>query len=252
MKWPLPFEKNEHRGQGWYLMLKRAVNVLGMAVRESGQALDRVGCRLQNNHIFKEKFSRHRSIMNIYNKYPDIAEDAFIAPSASVIGDVKIANASSIWYNCVLRGDLNGIRIGSFTNIQDRTVLITSKDNPHGLPASIVIGDFVTIGHGAIIQACTIERESLIGMGAIIGEGCHIETNAMIAAGSVVPNGVRIPSGELWAGNIAKFVRKLTPDEIAFLQRSAEEYVEVAHKHRDEFLPVGTNYMKVEELNAQK
>eukprot|EP00299_Pterocystis_sp_00344_P003313 c1385_g1_i1.p1 GENE.c1385_g1_i1~~c1385_g1_i1.p1 ORF type:complete len:253 (+),score=45.46 c1385_g1_i1:1-759(+) len=232
-------------------MLKRVVHLFGLAVRETGQALDRAGCRLQDKFIFEEKISRHRQIMNLFDRHPHLSVDSFVAPSASVIGDVMVADRSSIWYNSVLRADLNSIRIGSYTNIQDRAVILTAKDNPHGLSAAVQIGDYVTIGQGALLHACQIHRESMIGMGAVIGEGCIIEEGAIIGAGAVVPAGTRVPSMEYWAGNPAKYVRKVTKEEKGYITTFAENYYATSLKHREEFLPYSTAYIDLEQLQKR-
>ena len=189
--------------------------------------------------------------MNLYDKHPVVAVDAFVAPSASVIGDVKIADKASVWYNCVLRGDLNGIRIGAYSNIQDRSVLLTSKDNPNGLAAGCEVGDYVTIGQGSMLQACKVEGFSMIGMGAVVGEGSVVEEHSIVGPGSVVAPGTLVPSGEYWAGNPAKFVRKIDADEKAYIQASAEKYYATTEQHKEEFLPYGTGYVELEKAQKQ-
>jgi carbonic anhydrase/acetyltransferase-like protein (isoleucine patch superfamily) len=186
--------------------------------------------------------------MNLYDKHPTLAVDAFIAPSASVIGDVKVADKSSVWYNCVLRGDINYIRVGAYTNIQDRTVLLTSKDNPNGLGAGVEVGDFVTVGQGSLLHACKIESSTMLGMGTVVGEGCVVQENCITAPGTVLPPGTLVPAGEYWAGNPAKFVRKIDTDEKTYIQASAEKYYANTEKHMAEFLPFGTGYIEVEKL----
>uniref|UniRef100_A0A7S1XG36 Gamma carbonic anhydrase n=1 Tax=Compsopogon caeruleus TaxID=31354 RepID=A0A7S1XG36_9RHOD len=206
---------------------------VGMMVRETGQALDRAGCRLQGKYAFREQLSRHRPVMNLMDKVPRLVGSVFVAPSASVIGDVEIGAESSVWYGTVLRGDVNAISIGERTNIQDRAVVHVSQ---HGLsaPAPTVIGSRVTIGHGAIIHAATIEDEALVGMGSVLLDGCVVRRHSLIAAGSLVSPGTEIPSGELWAGSPAKMMRKLTDDEIQGIINSAVKYAELAPIHAAE------------------
>eukprot|EP00741_Cyanophora_paradoxa_P003752 tig00000093_g3647.t1 len=170
--------------------------------------------------------------MNIYDKKPSVADGTFIAPSASVIGDVKIGPKSSIWYGSVVRGDVNYVTIGEETNVQDRCVIHVAKiagNNP------TKIGNKVTIGHGAVIHACTIEDEVIIGMGATVLDGAVVQKHAIVAAGAVVPPGKTVPSGELWAGNPAKFLRTVTDAEKAFFTKSATEYTKLAEDHADEW-----------------
>lgn len=157
---------------------------------------------------------------------PNIRETCFVADSAEIIGKVSIGEYTSIWYNCVLRGDENSIVIGDYTNIQDGTVIHISKDY------STEIGDYVTVGHKAIVHACKIGNNVLVGMGAIILDGAEVEDNVLIGAGSIITTGKKIPSGSLVLGSPAKVVRSLTNDEIEQLKQSAIDYVKYAEKHK--------------------
>ncbi len=157
---------------------------------------------------------------------PQIHDSCFIADSAELIGKVEIGENTSVWYNCVLRGDENSIRIGKHTNIQDGTVIHISKEY------STDIGDYVTVGHKAIVHACRIGDNVLVGMGAIILDGAEIEDNVLIGAGSIVTPGKIIPSGSLVLGSPAKVVRELSSEEIEQLKQSAVDYVENAEKHK--------------------
>ncbi len=150
----------------------------------------------------------------------------FIAPSADVVGDVVMGACSSIWYQAVLRGDGDPIRIGRCSNIQDGCILHTDKGYP------IVIGDYVTIGHGAIIHGCTIGDNTLIGMGAIILNGAEIGKNCLIGAGALVTQGVKIPDGMMVLGSPAKVRRVLTSEEIEKNREAAEEYLNLSSKMR--------------------
>ncbi|PIN06212.1 Dynactin, subunit p25 [Handroanthus impetiginosus] len=214
--------------------LGRAVYILGNWIRGTGQAMDRLGCRLQGSYYIPEEISRHRTLMNIFDKSPVVDKNAFIAPSASVIGDVQVGQGSSIWYGSVLRGDVNSISVGSGTNIQDNSLVHVAKSNVSGRVLPTVIGNNVTIGHSAVIHACTIEDEAFVGMGATLLDGAVVEKHAMVAAGSLVRQNTRVPSGEVWAGNPAKFLRKLTDEEIAFISQSATNYVNLAKVHAAE------------------
>jgi carbonic anhydrase/acetyltransferase-like protein (isoleucine patch superfamily) len=231
-------------------MLRKVTFEVGRAVRETGQALDRLGLRVLGDNAFNERFSRHRQVMNLYDKRPVIAHDVWVAPNATIVGDVEICNDASVWYNVVIRGDLNQVRIGNRTNIQDRTVIHTASTTNAGLSPGASIGNDVTIGHGCILYSCTIENNSLIGMGSIILDGALIESNTIIAAGSVVPPGRRVPSGQLWAGNPAKYVRDISEDEVSDIVKQAKEYKSIAETHSDEFLPYGTAYLDAEKIKA--
>lgn len=214
--------------------LGRAFYAVGFWIRETGQALDRLGCRLQGNYTFQEQLSRHRTLMNVFDKVPMADKEAFIAPSASIVGDVQIGRGSSIWYGCVLRGDANNISIGSGTNIQDHSLVHVAKSNLAGKVLPTIIGDNVTIGHSAVLHGCTVEDEAFIGMGATLLDGVFVETHAMVAAGALVRQNTRIPCGEVWGGNPARFLRKLTEDEMSFISKSAINYAELAQIHAAE------------------
>lgn len=172
--------------------------------------------------------------MNVYDKAPFVDKDAFVAPSASIIGDVKIGSRASIWYGCVVRGDVNNIRIGSGTNIQDNSLVHVAKSNLPGKVLPTIIGDNVTVGHSAVLHGCTVEDEAFVGMGATLLDGVHVEKNAMVAAGALVRQNTRIPCGEVWGGNPARFLRKLTEEEIAFISQSASNYINLAQVHAAE------------------
>lgn len=166
-------------------------------------------------------------ILPYKNIFPKIDQGVFIAPTAAIIGDVTIKTGSGIWFNCVLRGDVEPITIGKNTNIQDGTVVHCTRGG-----GKTIIGDNVTIGHKALIHACTLEDASFIGMGAILMDNVVVETGAMVAAGSLVTPNKIIRKGEIWAGNPAKFFRNLSQEEADFIYISAENY----RKHVQEYL----------------
>ncbi|PPR88098.1 hypothetical protein GOBAR_AA32602 [Gossypium barbadense] len=213
--------------------LGKAIYTVGFWIRETGQTLDRLGCRLQGNYDFQEQLSRHRTLMNVFDKVPVVDRDAFVAPSASVIGDVQVGRGSSIWYGCVLR-DVNNISIGSGTNIQDNSLVHVAKSNLSGKVLPTIIGSNVTVGHSAVLHGCTVEDEAFVGMGATLLDGVYVEKHAMVAAGALVRQNTRIPCGEVWGGNPAKFLRKLTEEEMAFISQSALNYSNLAQVHAAE------------------
>jgi carbonic anhydrase/acetyltransferase-like protein (isoleucine patch superfamily) len=171
-------------------------------------------------------------IMPYAGKYPRIAPDAFIAPTAVIIGDVEIGARASVWFGCVLRGDTNSIRVGAGTNIQDGTIVHCNHLPEGGDPAApgyrTTIGAGITIGHMAMIHACTLEDGCFVGMRAAVIDGAIVESRAMVAAGAMVTPGKRVRAGELWAGSPAKLMRSLTEDEIAGFAYSAEHYSRLA------------------------
>lgn len=164
---------------------------------------------------------------------PKIDPAAFVAETATVIGDVEIGAGASIWYACTLRGDINRIRVGRNTNIQDGTVIHVNHDpegdyreTGGGMPT--FIGDDVTVGHMAVIHACTLEDGSFVGMRAVVMDEAVVENRAMVAAGALVSPGKRVPSGQLWAGTPARFVRDLTAEELDYMPYLSEHYCQLA------------------------
>ncbi len=157
---------------------------------------------------------------------PVIDPTAFIAETAVVIGDVSIGPESSIWYNVVARGDVNFIRIGSRTNIQDLTMLhVTHKKHADDPGAPLVIGNNVTVGHSVTLHGCTVEDGAFIGMQAIVMDKVVVGAGALVGARALVTEGTVIPPHTLWVGAPAQYKRDLTPDERAWLARSAGNYV---------------------------
>ncbi|HOW52352.1 MAG TPA: gamma carbonic anhydrase family protein [bacterium] len=182
-------------------------------------------------------------IAGYLNTFPRIDEKAFVFKGATVIGDVVIGPESNIWFGVVLRGDVNYIRIGARTNIQDNaTVHVTTALYP------TEIGDEVTVGHNAVIHGSTIGDRTLIGMGAVLLDGCRIGKNVIVAAGSIVRMKSVIPDGVLVAGNPAVIKRDITEDERLFFERSAANYVKYSYN----YLTSSSDILySREELNAE-
>jgi len=166
---------------------------------------------------------------------PKIAENCFISPSADIVGDVEIGEESSVWFQVVVRGDVNHVRIGDRTNIQDGSVLHVTRDKPPQKGAPLIIGDDVTIGHRVTLHGCTLKNRILVGMGAVIMDGAVIDDDSMVAAGALVTKGKVFPKKSLIQGSPATAVRELTADEISFLKRSATNYVGDAKIYNEEF-----------------
>lgn len=156
---------------------------------------------------------------------PQLAENVYIAPGAFVIGRVKIAQGANIWYNTVLRGDVDEIHVGRYTNIQDNSTVHVVCGSP------AVIGDYVTVGHGAIIHGCTVGNNCLIGMGAILLNYAEIGDNCIIAAGSLIPERKKIPPNSLVMGSPGKVVRQLTEEDIEKIRESSLSYHELAQDY---------------------
>jgi len=165
---------------------------------------------------------------------PTIAANAFIDEMALVIGDVTIGEDASLWPMVVARGDVNSITIGARTNIQDGSVLHVTADNEYNPGGSaLLIGEDVTVGHGAILHACTIDNFSLVGMGATILDGAVIEDRVMVGAGALVAPGKRLESGYLYMGSPARQARPLKEKELAWLEYSSGHYVALKNNHME-------------------
>lgn len=160
---------------------------------------------------------------------PKIHESAYISHDANIIGDVEIAEDASVWFGSMLRGDVNYIRIGARTNIQDQTIIHVSSK---GLPT--IVEENVTVGHRVTLHACYVESGCLIGMGAIVMDGARIGKNSLVAAGALVTPGTQIPPNSLVIGSPAKVKRALTEAELAQLEWSWRNYVELKNHYRDE------------------
>jgi carbonic anhydrase/acetyltransferase-like protein (isoleucine patch superfamily) len=169
-----------------------------------------------------------KNIQTFQNKTPQLANHAYVHESATIIGEVTIGENSSVWPSTVIRGDVNFIRIGKNSNIQDLSMLHVnhkSSGDPDGSP--LIIGDNVTIGHTVILHGCVIEDECLIGMGSIVMDKVTVQKQVLLAAGSLVPEGKVLESGYLYVGRPAKKIRPLTQQEIAGLMDSANNYVQL-------------------------
>ena len=171
--------------------------------------------------IFPDRLARHLDAL------PTIHPTAFVAPGADIIGDVTLAEESSVWFQTVLRGDINRIVIGPRSNVQDGAVVHLADD------LGTFVGELVTVGHKAILHACTIADEVLVGMGAIILDGAEIGARSIIGAGALVTGGKKIPPGSLVLGSPAKVVRTLSPEEQAGIRVWAEKYVALSRAYRE-------------------
>ena len=178
---------------------------------------------------------KNNKILKYQNSEPKISDDVFIADGSKIIGNVIIESGSSVWFNCVIRADVNYVRIGENTNIQDGTVIHVSSNGfsangKRGFPT--IIGNNVTVGHNATIHACKIKNNALIGMGSIILDNAEIGEMALIAAGAIIAPGKKVGNNELWAGNPGRFVRKISDSEKTLLINTPQVYNEL----RKEFL----------------
>lgn len=197
--------------------------------------------------IEDEWYNRQRPKLSLLDKSPWTQADTWIAPNAVVAGDVDIYDQVAIFYGAVVRGDLNKIRIGSNTAVLDRAVIHTARAVPTGLNPATLIGDHVTIEPYSVLRACRIEPKVLIGARSVVCEGAIMESESILAPGSVVPPARRIPAGELWGGNPARFIRKLTAHERdRVISDAATHNLAIAAKLSREQLPIGTGWRDVE------
>lgn len=165
-------------------------------------------------------------ILALGERAPRLHASAFVAPGAAILGDVTLGADSSVWYGCVLRGDLHAIRVGTRSNVQDLSVLHVTRDR---FPTEV--GDEVTIGHRAVVHGCTIGDGALIGIGAVILDGARVGEGALVGAGALVAPGTEVPARVLVLGVPARVVRPLSDEELASQRRRAHEYVETARLH---------------------
>ncbi|MDH5377564.1 MAG: gamma carbonic anhydrase family protein [Gammaproteobacteria bacterium] len=172
------------------------------------------------------------AIRKFLHHVPKVDETSYVDEMALVLGQVTIGKDSSIWPMTAVRGDVHRIEIGARTNIQDGSILHVTADNdfnPGGYP--LIIGDEVTVGHGVVLHACTVGNRCLVGMGATVLDGARMQDGSMVAAGSLVPPGKVVETGYLWMGSPVRKVRPLTDKEMAYLEYSAQHYVNLKNEH---------------------
>lgn len=166
--------------------------------------------------------------MSFKGKNPEVAETAFIADSADIIGDVEVGNFSSIWFNAVLRGDQNKIKIGNRTSIQDGVVIHADPEN------GVQVGDNVSAGHGAVLHGCKIGDNVIIGMNSTVLNGAEIGKNSIVGANALVPQGKKFPDNSLIIGVPGTVKRETSEAEVEAIKENADEYVEMAAEYREE------------------
>ncbi|MEZ0092973.1 gamma carbonic anhydrase family protein [Streptacidiphilus sp. EB129] len=168
-------------------------------------------------------------IAAVSGRMPEIDRDAFVAPTAVVLGSVRLAAGASVWYHAVLRGDCESITVGAGTNIQDNCTV-------HADPGfAVVLGERISVGHNAVLHGCTIGDDVLVGMGATVLNGAVVGAGSLVAAGAVVPQGMQVPPGSLVAGVPARVRRELTDEDLAAIKLNAEGYLLLSGEHRAAF-----------------
>jgi len=228
--------------------LRRALFALGGVLRARGQALERAGIRSQGLFGYTDTMSRHQRIVSLGKQVPKIGAEVFIAPSATVIGDVQLGAKSSVWYGAVVRGDVNAVSVGDESCVQDNAVVHVAKNGVvqrKELPT--IIGRRCVVGHGAVVHAATVCDEARVGAGAVVLDGAKVESHAIIGSNALVTPGTVVGAMELWEGSPARFVRKLTADEVdEMVLRVVELYSQIAEGHAIE------NEKTWEDIEAQK
>lgn len=159
-------------------------------------------------------------ILPVKNIIPTFGENNWQAPNATIVGDVVFGKNCTVWFNAVVRGDVNSIVFGNYCNVQDGAVIHCTYQK-----TKTIIGDYVSIAHNAIVHGCTIESNVLVGMGAIIMDGAYVESGSIIAAGAIVTQNTRVPAGSIYAGNPAKFLKNVSLEAAEVFKRTAENYV---------------------------
>jgi len=186
--------------------------------------------------------------MSLLGSKPLMANDAFVAPSASVIGDVTLYDYSSVWYSAVVKGDCNTVKIGGMSNIQDRCVVSTVPSLETGFPSKVDVGNYVSVGPGSVLTSCTIGDHVIVGEGTSIGEGSVISSVCVLEPGSVVPPNTFIPGGQKWGGNPISYISDLGGHADEDIQAHAKQISLLAEDHFDEYLPYGNAYKHLEEV----
>jgi len=174
------------------------------------------------------------TILPFAGKVPTIHPTAFVAPGARIVGDVTIGAQASVWYNCVLRGDIHAIVIGARSNVQDGSVFHVEGPRPDTDGNPTVLGEDCVIGHMAVVHGATVEDRGFVGMGAIAMDGAVIGAGAMLGAGALLGPGKAIPPAEIWVGRPAQYLRTQTPEQVAKIRFQTERYCRLAEAHRAE------------------
>jgi carbonic anhydrase/acetyltransferase-like protein (isoleucine patch superfamily) len=202
--------------------------------------------------------SRHRPTMRFNGRAPFVPNDAYVAPTASVIGNVTLWDESIVWYKAVLRADAgHKIFLGHKSSVGEGSVVKTLPASVQhlpttGFPPDTRIGHYVTIGAGCVITSCRIEDLVVVGDKCTLLPGCLLESHSMLESGSVVLPDQRIPSGQKWGGNPATFISELTPEEVESIENKGEKMALLAEEHYMEFLPFGYSYVHLEELEREE
>lgn len=212
--------------------------ILGKALRESGQALDRVGSRQTLDVAYLERYSRHRKLMPIDELWPSHGK-SFIAPNASLNGEVMIGNNCAVWYGCVIRGDISAVRIDDNVSIGENSVLYTIMTLPRGIPNSITIANNVLIEQHCTLYSCIIDKGVRVGPGSHVQQGAKLETYSILLPGSVVSPGATVPAYTVYGGSPAKFIRDVTEKDLAETENLLKQQIEQAIRNHEILAALG-------------
>jgi len=216
----------------FFALPKQLGMILGRALRESGQALDRVGCKMTRDVAFRERYSRHRKLFNLDQIHPTHGK-SFIAPNSTLIGEVQVGNDCSVLYGAVLRGDLSAIRIDDNVHIGENSVLHTVKWLPHGIPNSLNIAKNVVIGPGCILSSCLVDSDVWIQAGAVVQQGGKVEKGAILLPGAVVGPGNTVQAFTVYGGYPARFVRDVNQQDLLDKELALKEAGEQAQRNHE-------------------
>mmetsp|Transcript_16544 Transcript_16544/g.23375 ORF Transcript_16544/g.23375 Transcript_16544/m.23375 type:complete len:314 (+) Transcript_16544:18-959(+) len=210
---------------------QRGAKVIGPLARKMGQYLDRIGLQIEGESAYIERLLPATRVIPHKSQKPKLSLDSFVAPTASLIGDVEIGEGSSIWYGAILRGDIHYIKVGSQCSIGDGTVVHVAK---FAGDAPTIIGNGVNVGAKAMLHACTLEDGCTVGPGSIVLDGARVSKGAVLAAGSLATHNCVIPPGQVWAGTPAKYVRDVSSEESVKLFESLAESLRLVPAHANE------------------
>ena len=221
-----------------FAVTKQLSMIIGNALRESGQALDRLGSKLTRDVAYMEKYSRHRKLMPLDQLWPSHGA-SFIAPSSSLIGQVQVGNNSSVWYGVVLRGDQSAIRVEDNVHICENSVIQTIKCLPRGVPNSVNIASDVLIEAGCNVSSALIDSGVWVQAGSVVQQGAKIERGAILLTGTVVPPGHTVPAFTVFGGYPGKFVRDVSENDLKNKEKAFRDVAEQAKRNQELLLSLG-------------
>ncbi|PRP79848.1 hypothetical protein PROFUN_12460 [Planoprotostelium fungivorum] len=205
-------------------IVPRRAALLGEALRETGLAIDAIGMEMMGKFAQKDHLNRHRRLQPFQGAHPAVNQGAWVAPSAALIGEVKLGAHTSVWYGAVLRADQHPIQIGNLSAIGERAIIRSAASQTS-------IGDGVIVGDGVVLHSCTLHADCVVEANSVVGHGSTIGSSAIIGAGSVVPPGTNVPNGEFWQGNPVQFVRKVEQNDLKNLHDRVDHLQQMAIQH---------------------